>query len=41
MDNNFKEKVSQSIENLKNKTSRIYFMVQDTKGNPKASVRYI
>lgn len=41
MENNLKEKVLQSIENLKNKTSRIYFMVQDTKGNAKASVRYI
>jgi glycosyltransferase involved in cell wall biosynthesis len=41
MENNLKEKVQQSIENLKNKTSRIYFMVQDTKGNAKASVRYI
>lgn len=41
MENNLKEKVLQSIENLKNKSSRIYFMVQDTKGNAKASVRYI
>jgi len=41
MENNLKEKVQQSIENLKNKTSRIYLMVQDTKGNAKASVRYI
>lgn len=41
MENSLKEKVLQSIENLKNKTSRIYFMVQDTKGNAKASVRYI
>jgi hypothetical protein len=35
------EKLEKSIENLKNKTSRIYFLVQDTKGNPKASIRYI
>jgi hypothetical protein len=34
-------KVEQSIENLKNKTSKIYFIVQDTKGNAKASVEYI
>ena len=36
-----KEKVLLSIQNLKEKNSRIYFMVQDTKGNAKASVRYI
>ena len=36
-----KEKVLLSIKNLKEKKSRIYFMVQDTKGNAKASVRYI
>ena len=35
------QKVEGSIENLKSRKSRIYFMVQDTKGNPKASVRYI
>lgn len=35
------EKIEKSIENLKNKKSRIYFLVQDTKGNPKASVKYI
>jgi hypothetical protein len=40
MDQNL-EKLEKSIENLKNKTSRIYLFVQDTKGNPKASVRYI
>ena len=34
-------KVEKSIENLKNKTSRIYFLVQDTMGNAKASVAYI
>ena len=32
-------KVEKSIENLRDKSSRIYFMVQDTKGNPKAGVR--
>lgn len=35
------KKIEQSISNLKNKTSRIYFMVQDTKGNAKASISYI
>lgn len=34
-------KLESSIENMKNKTMRIYFLVQDTKGNAKASVRYI
>lgn len=34
-------KVEKSIENLSNKQSRIYFMVQDTKGNAKAGVRMI
>lgn len=34
-------KIKQSIDNLRNKQSRLYFLVQDTKGNPKASIRYI
>jgi len=34
------EKIEKSIENLKNKTARIYFLVQDTKGNPKGSIAY-
>lgn len=34
-------KVERSIENMKNKTNRIYFLVQDTKGNAKASVAHI
>lgn len=41
MEKDIKEKVLQSIENLKNKSSRLYFMVQDTKGNARASVRFI
>lgn len=41
MENSLKEKVLNSIENLKNKNARIYFLVQDTKGNAKASVRLI
>jgi hypothetical protein len=35
------EKVRKSIENLRNKSSRIYFFVHDTKGNAKASIKYI
>lgn len=34
-------KIEGSIKNLEDKTSRIYFFVQDTKGNARASVRYI
>lgn len=34
-------KIENSIENLKNKKNKIYFLVQDTKGNAKASVSYI
>ena len=35
------EKVELSIRNLEEKKSRIYFLVQDTKGNPKAGVEQI
>ena len=35
------EKIELSIKNLEEKKSRIYFLVQDTKGNPKASVEQI
>jgi len=35
------QKLEQSIENLKSKSSKIYFFVQDTKGNARASIRYI
>lgn len=35
------EKLERSINNMKEKRSRIYFIVQDTKGNAKASIRYI
>ena len=35
------EKLQKSIENLENKSVRIYFFVQDTKGNARASVSYI
>ena len=41
MENIQVEKIEQSIQNLKNKTSKIYFLVQDTKGNAKASISYI
>ena len=41
MDTSLNEKVKQSIQNLKDKKSRIYFLIQDTKGNAKASVRLI
>lgn len=41
MSNNNKEKVELSIQNLKEKKSRIYLFVQDTKGNARAAVRYI
>ena len=34
-------KVELSLNNMKEKKSRIYFFVQDTKGNAKASVRLI
>jgi hypothetical protein len=34
-------KLEQSIENMKNKKSRIYLIAQDTKGNAKASIAYI
>lgn len=33
-------KLESSIENLKNKSARIYFFVMDTKGNGKASIKY-
>jgi hypothetical protein len=41
MENSLKEKVLKSIEVLKDKQARIYFLTQDTKGNAKASVRFI
>jgi len=34
------KKVELSLENLKNKSCVFYFLVQDTKGNAKASIRY-
>ena len=35
------QKLEKSIDNMKSKLSRVDFIVQDTKGNAKASVRYI
>ena len=34
-------KIEKSIQNLENKLNKIYFLVQDTKGNAKASLSYI
>ena len=34
-------KIERSIKNLEDKKNRIYFLVQDTKGNAKASIAYI
>lgn len=41
MDQNKIAKLEKSIELLNSKKNRIYLFVQDTKGNPKASVRYV
>jgi len=41
MENQLQDKVKQSITILREKQARIYFLVQDTKGNAKASVRLI
>ena len=41
MSNDNFEKLENSINKMKEKLSRIYFMVQDTKGNAKASIKYI
>lgn len=41
MDNELTQKVIESIEKLRTKKARIYFLVQDTKGNAKASIRHI
>ena len=36
-----KEKIQTSLTNLNEKKSRIYFLVQDTKGNARASIKFI
>lgn len=41
MEQTANEKLLLSIQNLKEKKSRIYFFVQDTKGNARGSIRYI
>jgi len=41
MDTEKLKKIEESIENLKNKNVNFYFLTQDTKGNAKASVRFI
>ena len=41
MENEMIEKIKVSIKNIDEKLNRIYFFVQDTKGNAKASIRYI
>ncbi len=41
MENQLQEKVKQSIKVLRDKQARIYLLVQDTKGNAKASVKLI
>ena len=41
MENSLEEKVKQSILTLRDKQARIYLLVQDTKGNARASVRYM
>lgn len=41
MDQETIKKVELSIEKLREKTSRIYLMVQDTKGNAKAGIRHV
>jgi hypothetical protein len=41
MELELKDKILKSIENIDNKENKIYFFVQDTKGNPKASLVYI
>ena len=34
------KKLENSIQNMKDKKSRLYFVVQDTKGNARAGLRY-
>lgn len=41
MEASVKEKVLKSIENLETKNNKLYFFVQDTKGNARASIRFI
>ena len=39
-DKNFK-KIEEALNLVKEKAGKLYFLTQDTKGNPKASITYI
>ena len=41
MENELISKLEKSIEQIKEKNARIYFFIQETKGNAKASIRYM
>jgi hypothetical protein len=41
MDTELEIKIKKSIQNIEEKKNRIFFFVQDTKGNAKASIEYI
>jgi hypothetical protein len=41
MENEMIEKIKGSIANIESKSNRIYFFVQDTRGNAKASIKYM
>jgi hypothetical protein len=41
METELLEKIKKSVQNIEEKKNRIYFFVQDTKGNAKASTSYI
>ena len=41
MENLASNKIKESIKTLRDKKSRIYLFTQDTKGNAKASIKYI
>jgi hypothetical protein len=41
METELKEKISLSIEKIENKENKIFFFVQDTRGNAKASLVYL
>jgi hypothetical protein len=41
METELQEKIKKSITNIETKKNKIYFFVQDTKGNAKASIAYI
>ena len=41
MEQEYISKLEKSIQNMKDKQSKIYLLVQDTQGNAKASIAYI